>query len=437
MEKNRDRWKPIELYCEELQDIIGRMPSCFERYSILVITVVVAVLIIGTYFFKYPDTLDAQIVITNSTPAADVVVRSTGYLEYLCDKNGEYVGKDELLGVVANTANYEDVIWLEDLMGEFERGKMSLAEFIRNLDIRKPMLGDMQHLHIAMCNAAKNLFQHNAYRYYEKKTEVAKIRLQQRGELEKKERAQYKLQEENEKIHHEVFMRDSVLYASGMLSDESYGKARQIYLESQRGPIDRAVKETQHKMQRSNDEESLMDLAHEHFLASQGYEQSFYSSFKDMDATLKNWEKTYVMRSPVDGTVNVMGLFGKDKFVNNGEIVFVVIPQKRENPIGKALLPALGTGKVKKGQRVIVRVDNFPEEEFGSLIGCVNAISETPTSTGNYIVDIAFPHGLETVFHKQLPSSQQFSGTAKLVVKERRLIEIFIQPIKVLLANNV
>jgi len=42
----------IELRCEELQDIIGRIPTCFERYGILVIFMVVAVLSFGSYFFR-------------------------------------------------------------------------------------------------------------------------------------------------------------------------------------------------------------------------------------------------------------------------------------------------------------------------------------------------------------------------------------------------
>ena len=47
--------------------------------------------------------------------------------------------------------------------------------------------------------------------------------------------------------------------------------------------------------------------------------------------------------------------------------VFTVIPVSESRILGKAMLPVARSGKVKAGQKVNIRLDNFPDSEFGML----------------------------------------------------------------------
>ena len=68
---------------------------------------------------------------------------------------------------------------------------------------------------------------------------------------------------------------------------------------------------------------------------------------------------------------------------------------------------------------------------FVLLLGIVPAAAAGPFSgDGNYYVEVAFPYGLTTNYGKILPQSQQMMGTAEIVVKDKRLIENFIQPLE-------
>lgn len=109
---------------------------------------------------------------------------------------------------------------------------------------------------------------------------------------------------------------------------------------------------------------------------------------------------------------------------------------ERKRPIGKAMLQASGAGKVKIGQQVLVDVNNFPEEDYGSLVGKVEAVSNVPTADGFYMVDVGFPAGLQTIYHKQLPTVQQLMGNARIVVENRRLCNLFLQPVNRLLEKQ-
>lgn len=107
-----------------------------------------------------------------------------------------------------------------------------------------------------------------------------------------------------------------------------------------------------------------------------------------------------------------------------GRFVFKpVCPNKEKIIVGYILLPAHGLGRVKQGQEVIVRLENYPENEFGFLTGKVHKIANVPDTEGNYHVDILFPNGLRTSEGIYLPTDWQLSGSAEIIVAERKLIE--------------
>lgn len=74
--------------------------------------------------------------------------------------------------------------------------------------------------------------------------------------------------------------------------------------------------------------------------------------------------------------------------------MFTVIPKENSNYIVKAKTPPFNTGKIKKGQRVNISLESYPEEEFGTLNGRVTKVSLTPDKNGLYIVDVSLPNDL-------------------------------------------
>lgn len=110
----------IELRSEELQDIIGRIPTCFERYGILVIFMIVTILSVGSYFFYYPETLDATMVITNITPPANVVAKTSGNLERVIVVRNHSTKKGQVLAIIKSTAKYEGCSVCKNTVGKVE-----------------------------------------------------------------------------------------------------------------------------------------------------------------------------------------------------------------------------------------------------------------------------------------------------------------------------
>ncbi|WP_298650356.1 hypothetical protein [uncultured Proteiniphilum sp.] len=122
-----------------------------------------------------------------------------------------------------------------------------------------------------------------------------------------------------------------------------------------------------------------------------------------------------------------------------------------ENPssyfiFGKALLPIARSGKVKIGQKVNIRLENFPENEFGILEGQVKNISLVPISAGQaatenaaeyYTIDIILPDRLTTTYKKELPYLPHMQGRADIVTEDISLLERFFLPMKRILSESL
>ena len=100
-------------------------------------------------------------------------------------------------------------------------------------------------------------------------------------------------------------------------------------------------------------------------------------------------------------------------------------PESNNNITGYAYLPAHGVGMVNKGQEVIVRLENYPEQKFGHLSGKVHFVDREPDKDGFYKVCVVFPNGLRTSEDIYLPNHIQMSGTAEIIIAEKHLTDHF------------
>ena len=96
-------------YSDEAQSILGRAPSWVVRWGITVVFLIFVGIIVGCYFIKYPDTIEAPAVITTVNPPSDLVARYDGLIDTLCVKDKELVERGELIAVLHNAAERRDV----------------------------------------------------------------------------------------------------------------------------------------------------------------------------------------------------------------------------------------------------------------------------------------------------------------------------------------
>jgi len=139
-------------------------------------------------------------------------------------------------------------------------------------------------------------------------------------------------------------------------------------------------------------------------------------------------EDTYFFRSPIRGTVQYLSFWNNNYFVKSGDPVFSIIPSNSEIH-AQVIIPNAGAGKVQRGQEVIIKLDDYPFNEYGSINGIVKGISlvtNTETTqegnTENYLVTVDLPNQLSTNYGSELSFRYELKGTAEIVTMDRKLI---------------
>jgi HlyD family secretion protein len=154
--------------------------------------------------------------------------------------------------------------------------------------------------------------------------------------------------------------------------------------------------------------------------------------YDNLSSQLISWEQNYVLKTPIAGQVTFNNYWSINQFVSNGSVVFTVVPDNEQEIIGKASVPLTGAGKVEVGQRVNIKLDNFPYLEFGFLEGEISNLSMVPVTNENgtyYTAEIKLKNNLTTNSNKILPFNQEMQGYAEVITKDRRLIERLVEPL--------
>jgi hypothetical protein len=151
-------------------------------------------------------------------------------------------------------------------------------------------------------------------------------------------------------------------------------------------------------------------------------------------ASLVDWEDRYLLTAPINGIIDLED-YSREKVIEAGDIAFSVSPKDQGREYARAVLPVENSGKVKLGQRAILRLQSYPEEEFGTLEGYVRRISVS-SKGDQYIVEIALPRGLVTTYGRRLSPERILVGTADIVTEELRLIERLLFPLRKLIKSS-
>ena len=112
----------------------------------------------------------------------------------------------------------------------------------------------------------------------------------------------------------------------------------------------------------------------------------------------------------------------------------VTILGKEGQVSARMTVSSAGIGQIEIGQAVLVSLDCYPYLEYGVIQARVRLIVSEPehSNTGQlfYPVELDFPNGLESNYGVLLRSFDEMSGIAKIVTRDKKLIEHFIAPVR-------
>lgn len=406
---------------EEVQDIMGKMPPWIIRWGVTLMAVIVLGILAGASVFKYPDIINARIVISSSNPPVKLVARNSLPIQQLFVRNNQQVSERTVLCILSNTARYADVQQVAIVAKQIDTAT-SISNFCLNTDLPAVTnLGELQSPYVSLIQAVaayRFFLRHNSYgdkihHLAEQSDYQAKLS----DELLKKDK---KLKEQLG-IQQSRYETDSSLVAQTVMSRLEYENARKELLSQQMITEGNYSSVLQSKVQEKQIDGSIAETSIQSQTDANNLGEKVREAAKQFVGALAQWEQNYVLRSPVSGVVTFFKFWKENQFVQAGETVMMITPPVQQY-LARGEISITGAGKAKAGQKALIKLLSYPYEEFGSIRATVTSRSAVAIDS-TFAIELKLDNGLHTNAGKEIPLQPQLEGTAEIITDEKSIMQ--------------
>jgi len=414
---------------DQVKEVLGKAPNWVIRSGITVVLIIVVLILTGAALISYNDILPSRIIITSENPPVYLDAQSTGRLTNVFVKANQPVKEGEVLAEIENTANFNDVYLLKEKIENFSTN-------IKSTDSLNIVFPPFLELGNIQSNYSNFLATYQTYIIYTSEQPDAKEargisnQLNTQRELLNKQQAQLEYARQQLENADTNFLRMRRLKNKGVLSPAEFEVEQNNYLnvKSQYENAKNTISNTQLSIASNNSSLTRTDI--QGIQSINNNRQNLEQAYQQLKNAILEWERSYILKSPIDGKVTIFDIWNKNQSVRVGDILYTIVPNDYEKLVGKLSVPIQNSGKIELNQRVIIKLDNYPNQEWGSLDGEIVNISDVPKRNGeqaeySIYVDLK---GLTTSYNKEIEFKQEMQGTAEIVLEELTVLErIFYQ----------
>jgi multidrug efflux pump subunit AcrA (membrane-fusion protein) len=412
-----------ELRSEAVNEIMTTPPKWLVRWGISLFCIILVGLLFISNMVAYPDLIKGNMVITSVNYPKSVVAKAEGKLLYLYTQEGEEVNSNEVLGLIESTADYQEVLSLEQ---EVNR----LAETGNVEQVRKAnpplyfQLGELQKSYQVFHDnliRTKAFLTNGAYR---SKKSVLNSDLQTMTSIDQNLKNQLKLLESEMNLSAEQLDTQKRLAAKGFVAEKDVQAATSVFL-SKKQSYEQAKNSIQSgKLNYSQKSYEIVDIDRQ--IIEQ--KNSLIQSITTLKSEIEQWKQRYLLRSPDNGKVVFITSIQENIQLKAGQELFYVQPEG-EGFYGEMKLGQYNLGKVVNNQEVLVKVTSYPYQEFGIVRATVQQIAELPKDS-LYTVKVNFPNQLKTDSQYEIPFKNGMTATAEIVTEELSLLDRFFSEVR-------
>ena len=434
--KNTYKNKPRqELRSAEVQEILGQVPSWIVRWGIGLIFLIITAFMLGSFFFRYPEVIKAPIVITTENPPSYALAKSNGKITELYVKDKQLVNPGQKLLMIENPANSNDVFEVKSKLSEFQNFLEDFDTLYHIWTDKNYLLGEVQPFFSSFLRNYKAYISFLRIDYYNRKIKLAKDELKKYRIYYNRLYIQQNLLEEELNIIVEQTGRDEILFKENVIPPSEFEKSKSALLQKRREFEQARINLSSLDIDISNLEQEILEYELSYLENRKDLEFQLTESFHNLNSQIALWEQSYLIKSSGYGQVSFNKYWAIDQNVSVGDKVVSIIPDHPGEIIGMINLSLKRSGKVKTGQKVNIKLDNFPYMEYGMLKGKVKNISLVP-SDNYYVVEVNLPDSLITYHNIQLDFGQEMQGLAEIITNERSLLSRIMEPFRYIIDRN-
>jgi multidrug efflux pump subunit AcrA (membrane-fusion protein) len=416
----------IELRSESVQEVLSNPPAWILRYGISIIFTIMIFTLIGSWFIKYPDIITAKAVITSLDPPERLESKVDSRIVKLYVTNSEKVKKGDILAILESTANYQDVLTVTNAINTINTNYRNFNfpfDKLRDLE-----LGEIQTAYIQF---------HKAY--------IENELNQKLHPFSQEINAGLSSQNENNNRLSSLFTQQKLELAKLSLSDQQLKRSQQLFDKGVISGYDLEIQKVSNLQAKQSYDQTNLAISQQKDAINQTRKQiieseisqektdvtnlsSVYQALDELKKSIRIWQQNYQFIALYDGVFRLQNSWKENQLIKTGDLFATILPQNQHDFMGKLSVLSQNSGKIKYNQKVLIKLENFPYQEYGMLEGKIQSMSTVTDKDGKYFIEITLTNGLKTTFDKTLKFDKELIGQADIITDEMRLIErIFYQ----------
>lgn len=420
-------------YSDDLQDILLERPSWLVRRGIAVVFGVLIALLVLSYFIRYPDVITTPVELTAKNPSAELVARADGKLASLLVADGDTVASGAVLAMIKNPVALDDYLRLKQLIGRIEENIEQPSNTEPDVFYQRVVVGEFQDQLSRLTQDIKAWTLFRTLAYFPRKIEVVERQLSLESALSEGLKRQKEFSVQEVDLASKSRETGKSLKEKGLVSDIEFLSYESALLQkkSQLQAAENAL--VSHELRLAEYGKTILELKKQQDEQEQQLVTSVRESVRRLKSAMESWAERYLIVAPFEGRISTVRVWSENQWVSAQTELFKLTPASQEI-IGKIRLKSGAVGKVRIGQKVLIKFDAYPFREFGMAEGVISSVADVAAADG-YGIDVHLPNGLTTSYGRKLEFKEGMVGTADIVTEDMRLIGRVFQNLRSLIFN--
>ena len=422
---NKDKIN-IELKSEVLNEVLSAPPSWLVRSGNTIFFFFILLLLGLSWMISYPDELMGEVNIHSNRPPIEFENQMYAKLVDLQVQDQQVIEKGKVLAQFDNEINPKHIEMIQAFLLTLADPTLMKKVTISS-ELEKVNLGTLQQSWMSLLSLLKERNDLMSSDFFQKKLSSIQNEIEQRKKLQEIANRKLKLIEKDISFQQSQTLSAQRLLNKNAISKEEYLKEEKAENQLQQQYQNQKEALIQNEIQINGLIKNLNETTYNDGQQIQKLQASIKLSISSLQNSIRDWGKNTAWVAPFDGKIMFNKQLNISSFYKAGEASLVLVPKGNQfRALMKVAL--VGSGKIEKGQKVFIEFADFPKSEFGMLEGTVKSITSV-SKAEMYEVEIQLPKKLITTYNKEIPVKAILKGNAKIITKNKRLINRFFEKV--------
>lgn len=361
------------IHSEDLQEIITKPPSWLMKWGISSILITILLFLGISIFIRYPELVNATLKFNTIRAPKVIVARSNGNISKLLVKDESWVELNTDVAYLESTSDHMQVLKVLNELKKFRESRSNIYQLEKILSPSELNLGELQGSFHNFYLAYLNFKAVNQKGIFDQRRKILQAELSNIDKQKHHIQQSFNLQLQELALAEAEFEKYRILADKKIISPiELQQKEAQLLAKRQAIPqMENNIINNQGILLSKNRE--LSDMDNQIIEEEKKFIQALNSFISEGD----NWKKQFVLTAPVSGKLIYNSFLQENQIVKTGEELFYINPNNNEY-YGEMFISQSNSSKIKRGQKVIIKVQSYPYQEYGYLYGKITYISDIP-----------------------------------------------------------